>query len=244
MKFNAFQLKIIALTLMFTEHVGRFWGELLPGKLPLYLRYAGRVVAPIFVFLVVESFFKTRDRGRYIFRLYVWAFIMQAGNIILSRLVQSTFHPANYYALDHNVMLSLATGVSTIAAFEWARSENGYRQWFGYILGVLFGIASLYTEASIFGLAIFLIFYFLHENKPWVYYAYTVLCLVVLAWNLHYFEHFWEFEFQWMMIAALPFLILYNGERGRFSLKYLFYTFYPLHLWGLYLMRFAMRLGR
>jgi len=45
------------------------------------------------------------------------------------------------------------------------------------------------------------------------------------------------------MIAALPFIILYNGERGRYSLKYLFYVFYPLHIWILYIVKYAIGLN-
>jgi hypothetical protein len=45
-----------------------------------------------------------------------------------------------------------------------------------------------------------------------------------------------------MMIAALPLIALYNGERGKHSLKYLFYAIYPLHIWTLYVARYALKL--
>lgn len=38
---------------------------------------------------------------------------------------------------------------------------------------------------------------------------------------------------QWMMILALPIILMYNGEKGR-GLKYLFYVFYPVHIIILY----------
>lgn len=37
-----------------------------------------------------------------------------------------------------------------------------------------------------------------------------------------------------MMVFALPLLWTYNGKKGKHSWKYLFYFFYPLHIWILY----------
>ncbi len=36
------------------------------------------------------------------------------------------------------------------------------------------------------------------------------------------------------MVFALPLLWTYNGKKGKHSWKYLFYFFYPLHIWILY----------
>lgn len=36
-------------------------------------------------------------------------------------------------------------------------------------------------------------------------------------------------DYQWMMIGALPFMLLYNYKRG-YRLKCFFYFFYPIHI--------------
>ena len=39
---------------------------------------------------------------------------------------------------------------------------------------------------------------------------------------------------QWLALIALLLLALYNGKRGRWKLKHLFYVYYPLHLVVIY----------
>lgn len=45
-----------------------------------------------------------------------------------------------------------------------------------------------------------------------------------------------------LFVLAIPFLMLYNGERGpkTAASKYLFYGFYPLHLWVIGLLALAV----
>jgi hypothetical protein len=49
-------------------------------------------------------------------------------------------------------------------------------------------------------------------------------------------ESFLSLNYQWMMIGALPFILLYNNKKGK-GLKYLFYLFYPIHILILYFVR-------
>ena len=44
-----------------------------------------------------------------------------------------------------------------------------------------------------------------------------------------------QYSIQWMMIGALPFMLLYNGNKGK-SLKYFFYFFYPAHILVLFIL--------
>ena len=44
----------------------------------------------------------------------------------------------------------------------------------------------------------------------------------------------------WYAMLSLPFLALYNGERGKHKLKYMFYIFYPAHLVLLYVIGMLM----
>ena len=244
---NAFTLKLIALFFMLLEHAGRYLPELFPEHFPLYFEYLGRIVAPIFFFLSVESFFKTRDKKRYIVRLYTWAGIMLLGNLLVGQLIKTIIQPQTYFFNPgQNIFLSIAFGISMVASFEMARNanhEDKKKLWGGYSLAFLFMILSLVSESSYNGLLMYLVFYFFYDKKPILYYAYAGISLFFLLWGLNNIKYFWVFEFQWMMITALPLIILYNGERGRYGLKYLFYAIYPLHIWILYSLGYLLRLN-
>ena len=44
----------------------------------------------------------------------------------------------------------------------------------------------------------------------------------------------------WVALAAVPLLALYNGKRGKYNLKYMFYIFYPTHLVLIYAISLLM----
>ena len=51
------------------------------------------------------------------------------------------------------------------------------------------------------------------------------------------------FNSDFLFILVVPFILLYNGKRGinnKFS-KYLFYIFYPLHLWIIAILQFRFQ---
>ena len=44
------------------------------------------------------------------------------------------------------------------------------------------------------------------------------------------YENLFILNDQWFMILSLPFILLYNDQRGR-KMKYFFYVYYPLHVY-------------
>ncbi len=67
-------------------------------------------------------------------------------------------------------------------------------------------------------------------------YTYSLLCHIGLSPDIaqiitgaSFYELIFEKYYQWMMIFSLPFMLLYNGKKGRYP-KMLFYIYYPAHL--------------
>ena len=198
-------------------------------------RKIGRVAFPIFCFLLVEGFLRTKNLKKYILRMALFALLTEVP-------FDLAFAGTPVYWDYQNVMFTLLIGLLTM----W-----GCKMVVGYVLGILqksqkgktwmlpiiILIYGAYTVGGAFvadlvqcdyggkGIVPIMVIYFLRFYKP----AQMVGGAVSFYWELP------------APIAFLP-IWLYNGERGM-KMKYFFYAFYPLHLLILYVISLMMGLG-
>jgi hypothetical protein len=95
----------------------------------------------------------------------------------------------------------------------------------------------IFNEGTFIFVFLGVLMYFYKGNRKSITKAYVIFCMIyfiLTACNGFSIEHLFMKDYQWMMIASLPFMLLYNGQRGR-GLKYLFYVFYPVHIVVLFL---------
>ncbi|MBC8569791.1 conjugal transfer protein TraX [Zongyangia hominis] len=222
---SGLSLKVFGLLCMVADHIGEF----LPGT-PLWLRYIGRLSAPIFFFLMVEAFFHSRHVEKYLLRLLGCGVGMQFGNWLLVKL----FHDDS--GIPNNIFLGLAGCLLMVIFIDsFLRGKRRGISLVGVLLSMLF---VLFTEAGFIGIAITLAFYFFHGTRGPLAAAYVVASLLASeVFLLQPASYYFQVNPQWMMVFAIVPLLLYNGKRGRNTpfVKYLFYVFYPLHIWVLYL---------
>lgn len=249
---DGFQLKLIALIIMTIDHIYYFGSSLT--DMPEIMTLIGRIAAPIFVFFVTEGFAHTHSRGRYLLRLYVCGVLMQFGNLLVNR-----FFPLPDGAIVINgIFTTMAVIVIYLWWFEnmrkaWREHRRGCAVLYALAMAALFltflpismlaQVSPLATRAAIIfvpspifcegSVLIVLIgigFYYCWNSKRAIAIFYTVFLCAVLALQC-------LFSFDWTVVLsvffmwlALPFILLYNGERGR-GMKYLFYIYYPAHVY-------------
>jgi hypothetical protein len=220
--FSNFTLKIIAIIFMLMDHIYTFINRLDTIDIPIWFGYFGKLAAPIFFYLIVEGFFHTRIRKNYMKRLFSMGILMIGIDLILG--------------ISNNIFLSLGLGVALMSSIEYVKTqEKGSKGFFkGIICSILFAILSLFTEASIYGVAMILIFYFLREKKVIMTICYVAfsLCFLITMIGPQFKEAAFMWDYQWMMVFAIIPILFYNGKKG-FSNKFvtwLFYFFYPIHL--------------
>ncbi|OFU69344.1 beta-carotene 15,15'-monooxygenase [Streptococcus sp. HMSC10A01] len=245
---NGFQIKLIMALLMVLDHVDK-----IPGLLPVgwdgIFHAVTRCVGVWFAFAAVEGFIHTRNRITYNLRLFFWAGLMFFGNVILNFLLQSKeIHNSN------NIFLTLACGVLSLGIFFGFSKEklelNGRDKWIRYGLGaVVFLVAAFLTEGGMVMIPFMLITYGYRKNEALRNLLYLALAVLLFVMSIEVYPSLSEtlsmmlYNSDWLFITVLPFLYLYNGERGYTSKwsKYFFYIFYPAHLWLIALIAFWVK---
>lgn len=249
-------LKRIALITMIIDHIGAF----IPGA-PIWLRYIGRISAPIFFFCCAHSLEHTKDKRKFAIRLYLFSLLMIFGNVILD--VIFGFREG---VPEDNIFLTLFVGVMAVLLYEkykaggiaifclyqvgayflcdWIYSINSIRgnAWH-YFLYIIPGITWSAYEVE-YGVAFVLLFILMYYTKdnPMLLSALVITCSFCIYKVSHRFLSpffrtavgFWDM--QYLMIFCLPIILLYNGKKGKGS-KYFYYLFYPLHLWAFYIVQ-------
>lgn len=240
-KFNAFQIKIFLILLMLLDHI--FFAFI--GMMPSWIHAITRGVAPMFGYFLVEGYFYTKSKKKYGIRLLSFAIFMGTGNKIINIVLAS-----KEISVYNNIFATLFVGFILISIFEYAKQFNGFKQVLIRVLAVVIAvIASLSTEGGYSVIPFILITYFFKGNMKKQIIGYLALSVPIFLMSYVPYGTFKDtfnmlmYNSDFLEILAIPTIIMYNGQRGmnnKFS-KYLFYVFYPLHLWLLAVISFMIK---
>ena len=194
----------------------------------MVLRSIGRVAFPIFCFMIVEGFFHTRNRFKYAARLFMFGIISE---IPFDLMLKGRMFDFGY----QNVYFTLCLGLLSIWALERITSLEKLKNCHIIVKGIImvitvavFGVLAelMMTDYGAFGVLAISVMYVMRRfvkkamNK-WIFLS-GIFSLMISN------------PFEGFAALATPFVVKYNGERGL-KLKYLFYAFYPVHLFIIYL---------
>ena len=240
-KLNTNQLKYIALFFMFLDSV--FFA--FSGFLPSWIHLITRFVAPLFAFFTVEGFYHTRNREKYMARLWTAAVLMQFGNVISFIIL------GQRYQIIDNIFLTLALGFTVIYFLQKGRSDKKviYNilgiflflfmiifSFFPIVIGTYFiglegGVQILFTMIS---------FWAFYGNRKKQVITFLILNMLYIAL---WFDDFC-YNSDGLTFLFLPFIFLYNGKKGSKAPihKWFFYIFYPLQFWILNILAFFLKI--
>ena len=235
-KLNSNTIKVIAILAMTIDHVT--W-LVYPGFsreiLPIMLHIIGRITCPIMCFFIAEGYHYTKDIKRYTMRLFLFAFISHFSYVL-----------ASMKYIDWRSFIPFYDGTvfdqtSVIWSLAWG-------------LVMLRVVNSQVIKKDIAKVGLVILICIISFPSDWS--CIASLCILAFGTNRGNFKK----QMQWMIIygamysivyffaidkvygliqmfvvLAIPILKIYNGERGKNRawnnlMKWLFYIYYPLHL--------------
>lgn len=240
---TSFSLKLIALMFMILDHVHTY---LHVG--PRWISLLTRFVSAIFVFFLVEGFNYSKNRKRYLGRLFSFAIIMLGGNITINTIFHRTnilTNEMDFYSLiqGNNIFMTLTAFFCVLILLEKIKNSSRIKKLL-YLLPLIFMLifSALFCEGGLYLLPMLLIFYYTRGNKRQLFIGVLIWSAILLVKALaNYFSGATSlslsqtlcFNSEWAMAFVLIPIYLYSGKRGRNDIfaKWLFYVVYPLHIW-------------
>lgn len=232
---NANEIKIIAILAMTIDHLA---SVLFPGYPTdwwlLFIHIIGRLAAPIFWFSLVEGYHHTKNRRKYLFRLFLFAII---GHFAYNFAFGIPFLPFQTTIFNQtSVMWSLAWGFVALMI----QDNSKLKSWMKVVLILVICIITFPADWS--SIAVMAILQ-MNENRgnlkkqvigmtAWV----AIYALVYVLWINPIYGIIQLFVF-------LSYFIMkhYNGKPGRWKgMKWFFYFYYPFHLILLGLLRICL----
>lgn len=213
---NGAQLKYIAFTSMFIDHFNKaIITPFLTGTGPMVIittifDILGRIAFPIFAFMVVEGFFKTKSQWKYLRNLLIFA--------VISEIPYDMFQSAEFVnTWSQNILWGLALGLFTIMATDKLKAYIKKRPLWIFVSLLLVALSSLgsmliSSDYEYYAIIIIYLYYIFYDKR-------------LLASGLGYLVIIKEIY----AILGFATVLLYNGEKGKQN-KIFNYLFYPVHL--------------
>lgn len=220
-------LKIIALITMLADHIGAVFVfnnstsiEELPviiAILGIILRTIGRIAFTLYSFLLIEGYIHTHCKTKYFIRL-----------LMLALISEIPFDLFFYDKIDiscQNTVFTLTIGFVAIVLIDKFKNlkNNKYLLQISSVFFLSIISEMLNFDYGFFGVIFICTLYIFRDNKKWQF----ILSSVPLF-----------FCGIGQIIGAFGYIFIskYNNTKGT-NVKYLFYLFYPLHLFLLFLIK-------
>ncbi|MDE6259274.1 MAG: conjugal transfer protein TraX [Oscillospiraceae bacterium] len=233
---NANRIKLIAIIAMTIDHVA--W-MIFPGYpkelLPIMMHILGRITCPIMCYFIAEGYHYTKDVNKYTKRMFAFAIISHFAYVFASMdfVDWRSFIPFYYGSVlnQTSVMWSLAWGLVMLRVADSRKINSGAIK---AALIILICVISFPSDWSCVASLCVLAFgtnrgKFKSQMLWMVFYVAIYAAVYFFAIDKIYGI------LQMAVVLSAPILMKYNGKRGKSPknnpfIKWLFYIYYPLHL--------------
>lgn len=228
--FSGAQLKYIAFLSMLADHVNKaliypfLSGEGILQRISDAFDILGRIAFPLFAFFLVEGFFKTGNRKKYLASLLIFGIISE---IPFDMALSGVFFEPN----SNNIMFTLALMLITIWTIDILKEkmQNMSKYTWYPVSFVIVGIMCIISMVT---------------GLDYEYHAIMIGYLFYIFYNKRVFAIFLGylaiFKEVWSLLG-FSLILTYNGKRGKQN-KLFNYCFYPGHLLILGILRIYLKI--
>ncbi len=263
---TTFSLKILALVCMVIDHLEKsgIVHQVLLMELGLSMKagfaciqamdFIGRMAFPIYAFLIAQGCERTRNIGRYLTRLFLFALLSEIPydigryltrlflfallseipyDLLLDELNVSGVRALCITPFSHmNVLFTLFLGAAAIALYQRAQPKIGKWVMLPLLLGAAAMAQVLDTDYGALGVALIVAGYWPSSQKGRFLAMAGVLAALYLGYASDWFQMLARDHFIWLLGAMLGLgaAALCQSERPCPRVKWLFYAAYPAHL--------------
>ena len=253
------RMKWIAIVTMLIDHIGASiveyylritdWSVMPAGAydtvdmIDTVLRSIGRLAFPIFIFLLVEGFYHTRSRLRYLMQMVIFALISDIPFDLAIFLSNAKVRKGIFWTLDHqNVFFTLALGLLGMIL-----AEKLYELCSGNMTVTVIGFILILTAMNLAA-------YYMHTDYKSAGVTAIMAAYAIKKWGIDTGKVSAKVS---MIVVVIILTIMsstseicaivdaaiaerYDGSRGKTISKWFFYIFYPAHLFVLFLIRYCL----
>lgn len=201
-------LKIIAFLSMLLDHIGIVYFPNI-----IVFRIIGRLAFPLFAWGIARGYKYTKSFKNYVTRLFILALISQYPYSLL------------FKTNNLNICFTLLAGLFVLKIYDYK-----FKLWLKMLLIAFILTISQYFnfEYGIYGILTIFIFYYLWNKECVIYYQgiLTLISIIIFKFN------------PIQLFAVFSFILILILNKYDFKLnKVLQYSFYPLHLFVLFILK-------
>ncbi len=198
-------------------------------------RAVGRISFVLFTFLIVEGFFYTRSRVRFLLRLFLFALLSE---IPFDLAMSGTVSDWN----GQNVYWTLLLGVLVLTLWDYLSRYRSVLAWAGRYLVLSAGCLVAFfcsTDYRFMGVLLIFVMYWTRGKDAGIQFLAAGLVMLFGTWasnlirymGIYPADYLFRFSLREMYgLLAFLLIFLYNGEKGRQFPKAFYYGFYLVHL--------------
>jgi len=236
LRLDAFKLKWIAIIGMVLNHIVIAWWPIVPVGLAVPMYAAGGLTFPIMAYFVVEGYRHTSNLKRYILRLFIFG------------VISIPFHILTFGYFGLNIMFTIIMGIVSLLLYDKITIRPLF--WIVFLVIALLTTVPIFFDWAIIGVTVILLTHIIRNETTRRVVPAALAGVFMLAFSLFGLwganDPYAQVELVGMpgydsslMLVSTVFIVgclaaafllkNFNGERGK-RMKWLFYSFYPLHL--------------